>query len=251
LPVWRLVTLSYVDVWRAMRAMPVLFACAALILLAVGMAGDLLPKQIERSPILGTLSLIIENAFRYFCLTPILIAIHRFVIRGDITRSYMVDLADTTFMPFFAWTMGFSLVFTLILGIVELVNFKTGALSTSLAALVAVAILFYLAVVWLPLRFIVLFPAIAVGAKGATAAHAFTDTQGYSLRLLAIIVLAFIPLMVLGVLIALTLGRGAMVHGSVLYVIGEIISALTGTFFMALSVVIASHVYLAIGRTVR
>jgi hypothetical protein len=251
LPIWRLVTLSYVDVWRAIRTMPVLFACAALISLVVSVVGQLLPHRFDTAPLFGILSIIVQNAVQYFCLTPVLIAIHRFVIRGDVTRGYRVDLADETFMPFFGWTMALSFVFTLVFGLIELLNVRGGALHTSIIALVAVAILFYLTAVWLPLRLIVLFPAVAVRAKGATLAHAFADTKGYGLRLLAIVILAIIPLIVIGILIALVLGRAAMVPGSPLFVIGEIIGALTNTFFTALSVVIASHVYLAIGRTVR
>jgi hypothetical protein len=42
-----------------------------------------------------------------------------------------------------------------------------------------------------------------------------------------------------------------MVRGSVLSVIGDILSALIGTFVTALGVVIASHIFLAIGHPVR
>jgi hypothetical protein len=250
LPIWRLVTLSYVDLWRALRAMPILFGCAALIVLAVRVAGQLLPHRLESGPILGTLTDVIQNAVQYFCLTPIMIAIHRFVIRGDVTRSYMVDLGDRAFMPFFSWTMALSILLSLVLGSIELLNLKAGAQHMPSVTL-AILIVAYAAVVWLLLRLVVLFPAIAVGAKGASAVHALADTRGHGARLLAIFILAFLPALALGVPITLVLGRGAMIPSSVPFVIGDVVSALMGTFVETLGVVIASHVYMAIGRTVR
>jgi hypothetical protein len=250
LPIWRLVALSYVDVWRAMRAMPMLFGCAAMIVLAVRVAIQLLPQQIEAGPVFGTLSAIVEDAVQYFCLTPIMVALHRFVIRGDITRSYTVDLGDKAFFPFFAWTMVLSIVWALVSGISELLLARTVAQYVRLIN-VAVLLTAYAVLVWLALRLMVLFPAIAVGANGATARHAFADTKGDAAKLLAILVLAFIPPIALGILFVLALGHGVMVHGSVPFVIGDIGSALMGAFITTLSVVIASYVYLAVGRMVR
>jgi hypothetical protein len=69
--------------------------------------------------------------------------------------------------------------------------------------------------------------------------------------LLAIFILAFIPPLALGIPITLALCRAAMTPGSVPFVIGHVVSALMGTFVETLGVIIASHVYMAIGRTVR
>jgi hypothetical protein len=249
LPIWRLVTLSYVDVRRALRAMPMLFGCAVVIALAVQVAIQLLPQRLESGPFLGTLSGIIADAVQYFCLTPIMIAIHRFIIRGDVTRSYTVDLADEAFLPFFIWTMVLTTLWALAAGAGELLLVKKGAEHASIG--LAVMIVAYAVLVWFGLRLIVLFPAIAVRAKATTPGDAFADTKGYSLRLLALIIVTFIPPIALGLLVTLALGRGIMVRGSVPFVIGDIVSALIGTLIMALGVVLASHVYLTIGRRVR
>jgi hypothetical protein len=249
LPIWRLVTLSYVDVRRALRAMPMLFGCAVVIALAVQVATQLLPQRLESGPFLGTLSGIIADAVQYFCLTPIMIAIHRFIIRGDVTRSYTVDLADEAFLPFFIWTMVLTTLWALAAGTGELLLVKKGAEHASIG--LAVMIVAYAVLVWFGLRLIVLFPAIAVRAKTTAPGDAFADTKGYSLRLLALIIVTFIPPIALGLLLTLALGRGIMVRGSVPFVIGDIVSALIGTLIMALGVVLASHVYLTIGRRVR
>jgi hypothetical protein len=115
----------------------------------------------------------------------------------------------------------------------------------------AIMIVAYAALVWVGLRLIVLFPAIAVRTEGTIPGHAFDDTKDYGPRLLAILVPAFIPPIALGLLITLGLGPGIMVRGSMLFVIGEILSALIGTFVTALGVVIAAPIFLTIGRTAR
>jgi len=251
LPIWRLVTLSYLDVWRALRAMPVLFGFAAMIVLAVRIVGQAVPHRFESGPLLGPVADIVENAVQYFCLTPIMIAIHRFIIRGDVTRSYAVDLGDAAFLPFFAWTMAISIVFSVVFGATELLAVKPGASASHAMFVIALLIAAFAAAVWVLLRLIVLFPAIAVRAQGAAAGNAFADTKGYGPRLFAIFILSFIPVMVMGAVLALSFGRGAMVRGSALYVVADVIQSIMAVLVEAVGVVIASHVFLAIGRKVR
>lgn len=251
LPVWRLVALSYSDVWRSLRAMPLLFGCAVLIFLALHVGAQLLPARAWNGPVFGTFAGVLEDAVQYFCMTPVMIAIHRFIVRGDVTRSYTVDLADRAFLLFFAWTMAISVLFSLVFALSEalIMYGRTGAISP-FAAFIPVLITL-VAVFWLSLRLIVLFPAIAVGAPGAKAGNAFADTKGYDFRLTAIFLLAFIPLIVVAVLITLALGRGVLVRGSALSIIYGAFGAVFATITEALGVVIASHIYLAIGRKVR
>ena len=251
LPVWRLVALSYSDVWRALRAMPLLFGCAVLIFLAVRVVEQLLPGRTWSGPLFGTVVDVLENAVQYFCLTPVMIATHRFIIRGDVTRSYVIDPADRAFLLFFVWTMAISVLFSLVFAFSEalMTYARIGAVSP-FAALIPFPIAL-LAVFWLSLRLIVLFPAIAVGASGAKAANAFADTKGYDFRLIAIFLLAFMPFIAVSILVTIALGRGIMVRGSTLSVVYSMFGAVFGTIVEALGVIIASHIFLAIGRKVR
>lgn len=250
LPVWRLVALSYSDVWRALRAMPLLFGCAILIFLAVHAGAELLPARTWNGPLFGTLAGVLETAVQYFCLTPVMIATHRFIIRGDVTRSYAVNL-DRTFLLFFAWTMTISVLFSLAFAFDEaLMAYVKATGQTPFAALIPFLIVL-VAVFWLSLRLIVLFPAIAVRAPGARGGNAFADTKGYDFRLIAIFLLAFIPLIALSILVTIALGRGALVRGSALSIVYGAFGTVFATITEALGVVIASHIYLAIGRKVR
>jgi len=248
LPVWRLVALSYADIWRALRAMPLLFGCAVLIALAAGIADDWLP---ESGPVYGTLTGIAESAAQYFCLTPVMIAFHRFIVRGDVTRSYAIDLAEPAFLLFFAWTMAISTLFSLILTFGAALTTTVSATGQSPLAILVLTAIALIAALWLFLRLIVLFPAIAVGTPGARAGNALADTKRHDVRLFAIFVLAFIPMVAVAILVTLGLGRGIMRHHSALWLADRIVGAVVGSVVEILGVVIASHIYLAIGRKVR
>jgi len=246
LPMLRLVTLAYTDVWRAFRAMPILFGCAVLIMLAFRVAEEWLRPWNDRGLAVVALRNIAENAAQYFCLTPIMIAIHRFIIRGDITRGYIVNLADPSFLPFFTWAMAISIAMTLVFTFYELL-LTLG--QTPLAAFVPFAAVL-IAIIYCWLRLIVLFPALAVGAAGAKPANAFADTQSFVVRLLAIVVLTFIPLMILGVLMTLALGR-RIVAFTPMFVFSDVVGAILSTITTATLVVVASHIYIALGRKLR
>jgi hypothetical protein len=250
LPVWRLVALSWSDVWRALRAMPLLFGCAVLIVLAVHVGEELLPGKRWNGAVFGTLADVLENTVQYFCLTPVMMAIHRFIIRGDITRSYVIDLTEPDFLLFFAWVMAISILYSLVFGFNEaLMENAAAAGHPSFAAFIGLIVALIVSI-WFSMRIIVLLPAIAVGASGAGPANAFADTKGYDLRLLAIFSLAFMPMLALAIPATIALGNEMMRHRGGASVLPDIVFAFFGTAAEALGVVIASHIYLAIGRRI-
>ena len=251
LPVWRLVALSYNDAWRAFRAMPFLLGFAVLIVLALRVGEQMLPARLWNAPLCGTLLGIAEDILRYFCLTPVMIAIHRFIIRGDVTRSYAVDPGARSFLLFFAWTTAIAVLFSLVLGIGEALVTAARLSGQSPLAPLAFSMAGVIVAIWIAIRLIVLFPAIAVEAAGANAANAFADTKSYDLRLLAILLVSFIPWIAVSVFLVLALGRGIRVPGSLPSMISLIVGAVIAVAVEAMGVVIASHVYLAIGRKVR
>src|SRR5262249_24943663 len=71
------VTLAYRDARRILRAMPMLVVFAVLIALAVKVAEDFFPQRVWDGPMGTALSLAL-GAVESFCLTPIMMAFHRF-----------------------------------------------------------------------------------------------------------------------------------------------------------------------------
>src|SRR5262245_36700237 len=109
------------------------------------------------------LKLLVYEAIQAFVLTPYAIAVHRFIILGEITTSYRISLPEPRFRLFF----GLSLALVVL-----------GSAPTALSALlvrrtisddvldVLGAVLSF-AVIVLTIRTVVLFPAVAVDAPGA------------------------------------------------------------------------------------
>jgi hypothetical protein len=246
LPVLSHFVLAYSDVARALRAMPLLFGCGILIVLAVRIGEDFFWFRGMRGPLDGNLLGLAVSAVRGFCLTPIMIAIHRFIIRDQVTRGYDIDLSRN-FLRFFGWAFLLSVLFTFAFVTWELLNASGASTMTALVIffvlLIALAILF--------LRLAILFPALAVDAAGATAANALAGSKGYGLRIFAIFLLVLLPMAVLPFLVTIALGRGVLVQGSALAITSDVFGAVIQIAITALSVAAASRIYQAIGAKVR
>jgi len=211
--------------------MPLLFGFAVLIVLALRVGEQVLPERLWNGPFYGTLIGIAEDVLRYFCLTPVMMAIHRFIIRGDVTRSYTIDPDERSFLLFFTWTTTIAVLFSLVMGIGEALVTAARASGQSPLIALAFSIAGVIVAIWIAIRLIVLFPAIAVEASGASATNAFADTSGYDLRLLAILLLGLIHWIVLSVFI-LALGRKFRVPGSLLSMIDLIVGSVVATAVM-------------------
>ncbi|MGB8575448.1 MAG: hypothetical protein WCD56_02645 [Pseudolabrys sp.] len=81
------VTLAYSDARRILRAMTMLVVFAVLIALAIKVAEDLFPERVWGSPVGTALSLAL-GAVESFCLTPIMMAFHRFIILDEIAPGW-------------------------------------------------------------------------------------------------------------------------------------------------------------------
>jgi hypothetical protein len=246
LPILALVTRAYGDVWRVLRTMRMLVSSVLLIILAINVAEDLVPVRVWGGPVLGGLLGLVVDAVRSFCLTPFMIAIHRFILRGEVTRGYAPDPGQPGFMAFFGWLVALSDVGTLALLLQETLT----AISLSPVAGLVVALLIIAAVAILTLRLSILFPAIAIEARGAIAANALADTKGHAFRIFMIFLLALLPVMVATIGVILMLGRGVTVPGTPAAVINLVMGAAIQTVALALCVAIASRVFEALADRV-
>jgi hypothetical protein len=158
------VTLAYSDAQRILRAMTMLVIFAVLIGLAIKVTEDLFPRRVWGGPLGSALSLAL-GAVESFCLTPIMIAFHRFIILDEVAPGYVVDPGRPGFMEFFGWLVALSILRGLVVLTQEtLTAFGVPVLIAAIPTLVVL-----IAVIVLSVRLIILFPALAVNARGTNA----------------------------------------------------------------------------------
>lgn len=183
-----------VQAWRDTIAVLRALATPASIVLAISIAFAFLQhfvapaeKALQTGPLLA--GFIIAGG-QAFLLTPYLIAIHRFIILGEATTRYEIAATTHRFQLFFLWSMALSMFYWVPAFLIAAFFAKTDVLFlTSTLLLLA----FTIAALIITVRLIVLFPAIAVDAPGATWTHAMADTKGNVWRILFISMVAALP----------------------------------------------------------
>lgn len=243
LPIFALVSTAYGDVWRVLLTMRTLVVCGLFIILAINVAEDLVPVRVWGGPVLGGLLGFAVDAVRSFCLTPFMIAVHRFILRGEVTRGYAPDPGRPGFMAFFGWLVALSAIGALALLLQE------GLSLVPVAGLVVASIIIVVVAI-LTLRLSILFPAIAIEARGATAANALADTKGHAFRIFLIFLLAMLPCAAVSVGITLMLGRGVAISGTPIAVVQLVVGAAIQIVMLSLGVAIASRVFEALADRV-
>jgi hypothetical protein len=243
LPILRAVSRAYEDVWRVLFALRTLVVCALLIILAVKVAEDFVPMRVWNGPLLGHFLDFVLSAMQSFCLTPIMIAIHRFIILDEVTPSYAVDPGQPSFIAFFSWLVALSLLSDAVLSVQEVLT----AIGFSAATAIGPTLMVTIVVTIVSLRLTILFPAVAVGARGAIAANALADSKGHVLTIFLIFLLALLPLAALAVGVTLLLGPGVMIPGTPVAIIRLVVASAIHTTVLTLCVAIASRLFQAIG----
>jgi hypothetical protein len=247
LPVAPTIIAAYRDLGRLLTAMPALMGSAFLIILAVAAGAELVPQRVWDRQLIGEVLGLVQNAVEAFLLTPVFMAIHRFVVLDKVTRTYTVPIDDRAFGVFVGWLFALKVLLGLpfdLLGLVE-------TFSRSLQAILLVFAVSLIAAVTVALRLIILFPALAVGAPGAAASRALADSKGHVLRIFAVLCLALVPWVAASYGGAVLLGRGAMITGSPLGMLFLVMSGVLQTAILALTAVVASYVFMALAEQVK
>jgi len=214
--IWPTLGASYCEWPRMLPALRPLVINGFLIVLAISVLDQFIPARLADQELLGTAITLVEAAMRAFLLTPILIAIHRFIILDEITKTYAVPLSEPAFRRFFAWLFAFEVLagFPLdFLGALQALNVTLTASTIGFVAALVVAVA-------LMVRLSILPPAIAVEAPGGRLASALEDTKGSALRIFAIFFVAIIPWLAVDLAVFALIGRGIAVTGSVPGMIG-------------------------------
>jgi hypothetical protein len=240
-------TAAYREWGRLLTAMRLLTLCAFLILLALSVASELVPERLSEQQLAGEAVGLLQDAVWAFLLTPFVVAAHRFVILGEVTRAYTLALGTPLFRIFFGWLFALKVLLGVpfsLLGAVEALDWspRASALALALAFIAAVGVL---------LRLMILLPALAVRAPGATPARALADTRGYALRILAVLSLALLPWLAVDFGGVLLLGPGAQVAGTPLAMLFLVMAGALQTIMLSLTAVIASCVFLALAAQVK
>lgn len=237
LPVWRPATTGYRDAWSAIRAMPMLALYTLLITFAVGLADYVVPVRAVESVVVSIVLGFAVSAAQNFFLTPIMIAVHRYIILDEAAPRYVLEPGRRTFRVFFGWLMALST-----LGLLANLLFAPNDLPTMFSAVVVLVSMVLTIVV--TIRLSILFPAIAVDAPGATATNAWADSGGHTFAIFLIFLLACLPIIVGLILFIVpfamneTNQSGGLAEMAVMPVVMG--------FFLVLCVAIASRLYQAL-----
>ena len=222
------------DFFRVLRAMPFLTLVAAALLALQTALEFVAASVIPQSSLLG---FHIFSVIYYVLFTPFFIAVHRFVILGEVTRSYRLDWRDRRFQLFFGWAF--------VVFLITQVPFFLFSLSAhwlmQLLALLSLVVSLVVIV-----RSMILFPAIAVDAPDATLRHAFVDTRGrHGWLIVQRFVVASIPSALLVMAITFI---GIFLPPRAVSVLQTSMLAFMMFFWMTLAVVVASRLYLMFGN---
>ena len=186
-----------------MVALRLLVAGALLILVALAAVEEFVPQGLWDQNLSGQALDIVDDAIWALLLTPIIIAIYRFVIQDGITSGYTLPLGDPVSQKVFVWLFALKVLSGLpfdLLGVMQMLGWPLWARTLGFVVTLVAAI-------GLSLRLAILLPALAVQAPAATAAHALADSRGQVLRLFAIFFLALIPWVAVSIGGSVLLGR--------------------------------------------
>jgi hypothetical protein len=229
---------AYRDVGRAVAAMPGLAITAFIIgatisIINVSLVHRIVPaSSLYGRDIMGLLGTLL--------VTPILIAVHRFIILGEVTQRYELKLRDPHLQIFFGWS---SVVYVTLSVLAPLGGISVSRFGPPGLAIVAVAI-----GIWIIfLRMTILFPAIAVGAPGATVLNTIADTKSHGWYIAGVLTLPFIPLVVA---ILMVLRARVVMPSLFMSVLTLIVVGVGVTLSKFLAVAVASRLYLALGNRI-
>jgi hypothetical protein len=221
--------LAWSDVFRVVSAMPAVMWAALILGLAYALVDILLVHRMGRPPS-SFGGLLVQDAMGVtwaFFLTPLYLAIHRYIILGEVASGYTLAIEQPRFQRFFLCTL---VIYALSQTPSLLRLFGHGGFT--IAAMFVLTIV----VAFVSVRLIVLFPAIAVDAPGASFRNAFDDSKGCFWRIFGILIVAMLPVLVVIIGVVISLGP--------LSAAGRLIEGVVNVLSLALAIAVASRLYL-------
>jgi len=232
--------------WRLLAAMWPMILSAFVVMLAISIVASFVPLRWEEQ-LAGEARGLVQSAVWAFLLTPIVIAIHRFIILDEVTPTYSFGIGKPAFRMFFGWLFVLEVLAGLpldLLGMLETLNW-------SLVATILTVVAVLIVVMGVALRLTILLPAIAVEAPGATPSRAAADTKGQALRLLALFLLAILPWLALAFFGILLLGPRVQIAGMPPAIIFLVTGSVVKTIILSITAVIASYAFMILAAQVK
>ena len=219
------------DLVRVIRDMPLQCLIAVAVCGAAAVVEMMLGSGLTLSGRDLGIRLVVSVA-EAFLLTPVLISVHRLIILGERPSGYAVAPGRPRFMRFFGWSAALLLV-TWLATLVPALLVSDAALRFIILLVLGVASIV------ISVRFVLLFPALAVDAPGAHWSNAWADSRDHGLDIFLIFLGAFVPLFVLA-LIVLPLLQAPPGGGAGVWTLAMSVPLALGYI---LAVVIASRLY--------
>ena len=189
LPIIETAIQGWRDAASARERMPNLFWITLAILIALGILHALIGGYFSL-----VVSIILSLA-QALALTPLAIAVHRYVLLGEARDAYDFAPGDPRFQKFFLFTVALEILGA-IPQVIALLFLAIAPFLYSLVALVLSIVTTIIAV-----RTVMLFPSIAVDASGADWRNAMADAKGHSWRIFFVLVCVVLPASVLAVIV--------------------------------------------------
>lgn len=251
--IWQAVVQAWRDALAALRALSGPAQIAFFIYLVASVTRHLLLPVVPGATTATLLGEFVLSIVQAFLLTPFLIAVHRFIILGE-TQRYVLAPGEHRFQLFFMWSIALSLMMWVPPFLISALPLRPAPVLTLAFGLGSLVYIVMVTIV--SLRLVVLFPAIAVDAPGATWRNAMADTKGNAWRILFIVLLAALPLIVLALLLMGPVafssgGPGVAARSLGRIAITSVFDAAAGVLAFTIAVVVASRLYEQLGNRLK
>jgi hypothetical protein len=208
-PVIGTAVIAWADAFRVIAAMPLVAGVAFVIVFLLSFTLWILPDPVAfvTSPWLPVYT-VVSSIVRGVLLAPLAIVVHRYVLLGELTDRYPLDPFNARYVRFTGFAVLVNVLWSLpgvIEGYLPYMQ-QTPGIGASLG-IVSTAL--FVTIIIVVVRRVILFPAVAVDAPGATWSNARRDTKGSSWRVAFIMFFVALPaIIVVVVLYYIVLGAG-------------------------------------------
>lgn len=234
----RAVALAYRDFQLVADAMPAMTIMAVVLMIMFDAVIELQMPLGRGGTTALVLLIFVIGLVQVLFLTPYVIAVHRFIILGEVAKRYALAPGDPRNQAYFLWWA----CFAALAGAPMFLLAVPGSLSPGVLVLAAV---YYGALLFGAVRLATLFAAIAVAAPGAGWRQALADSRGRVWRVFLVYAVAFLPAMLVA---GLAQWLGGLSPSLVFAVVLSVFEGVVGFVIVTLYAVITSRLYQALRR---